>query len=77
VRENVSKNRLKREELDEESLELINEYNRLDIALYQEVKANFLADWQAHNAQFHAEFAEFKEKNRLYALKHRPKIVWQ
>jgi hypothetical protein len=77
VRENVSKNRLQREELDAESLEMINEFNRLDITLYQEVKANFLSFWQARDAQFHAEFAEFKEKNRQYALKHQPKIVWQ
>ncbi len=63
IRQNVTENRPRQEDLDNDTVEAIKEYNKLDIALYRYAQENFKTRISALGSSFQAELRAFKILN--------------
>ncbi len=67
VKENVTKNRPRREEISKDTLNLIAKYNQLDIELYRYAQRMFDELVSQHGPSFKKEVATFKLLNKHYS----------
>lgn len=66
TRQNKTKKRIKREELTEEHLKVIREYNALDIELFEYAKTLFEERWNAAPHQVKNKLERFKKRNAIF-----------
>jgi glycosyltransferase involved in cell wall biosynthesis len=63
IKQNITKTRLKKEDLDNDTIETIKKYNRLDLALYHYAAANFNEKIKSFGNLFQSELKAFKILN--------------
>ncbi|MUL39304.1 sulfotransferase family 2 domain-containing protein [Gloeocapsopsis dulcis] len=66
VRENVTKNRQPKENIPQETLEIIQRYNQLDIQLYQYAQHQLKQQISQYSGNFERELTAFKLMNQQY-----------
>jgi hypothetical protein len=70
VRQNVTPQRLRKDDLSAETLSVIKTYNRLDIELYRDAQAIFEEQLRRQGGSFDRELRAFKRLNALFGHGH-------
>jgi len=69
IRDNVTKDKAAREDIPSSTIDIIKEYNRLDIELYEYAKKCFNEQIDSQGQSFYDEVEKFKELNKINADK--------
>jgi hypothetical protein len=66
ARFNVNRGRKRLEELPADCIDVVRQYNQLDIELYEAAKRRLQEDIEAEGPSFHRELAQFQARNRHF-----------
>ncbi|MCK5057140.1 MAG: sulfotransferase family 2 domain-containing protein [Candidatus Aminicenantes bacterium] len=69
IRDNVTKDKVAGEDIPSSTIDIIKEYNRLDIELYEYAKKCFTEQIDSQGQSFYDEVEKFKELNKIHVDK--------
>ncbi len=72
VKKNVTRSRPSKQDLSVHTLEVIEEFNQLDLALYQFVREQFRERLKSSGLKFRLELKLFRVLNTLYGFAYKP-----